>query len=135
MTPILVWFNRDLRISNHPALAAAAISGVPVIGCYIWDGECEHLWSLGSAGQWWLYHSLSTLDQQIRKRGGSLILRRGPIVKSLQSIVVEANAQAVFWSKRNAVIGQDSDEVIKSNLKAQGVTARIFSDGLIFDPD
>ena len=135
MTPIVVWFNRDLRISAHPALTAAAKSGAPVIGCYIWDGECEHSWSLGSAGKWWLYHSLSILDQQIRKRGGSLILRRGRIVKSLQSIVVEANAQAVFWAKRNAVAGQDSDEVIQSNLKAQGVTARIVSDGLIFDPD
>ena len=35
--PVIVWFRDDLRLSDHPALAAAARIGVPVIGLYVLD--------------------------------------------------------------------------------------------------
>ena len=35
LNPIIVWFRRDLRLADNPALAAAAQSGKPVICLYV----------------------------------------------------------------------------------------------------
>ena len=35
--PVLLWFRRDLRLSDHPALSWAAASGRPVIAVFILD--------------------------------------------------------------------------------------------------
>ncbi|MFX8700488.1 deoxyribodipyrimidine photo-lyase, partial [Acinetobacter baumannii] len=35
--PIIVWFRDDLRLSDHPALHAAAKSGAPVICLHVLD--------------------------------------------------------------------------------------------------
>jgi deoxyribodipyrimidine photo-lyase len=41
--PIIVWFRDDLRLSDHPALHAAANTGVPVICLYVHDEESPAL--------------------------------------------------------------------------------------------
>ncbi|MXW55291.1 MAG: deoxyribodipyrimidine photo-lyase, partial [Gemmatimonadales bacterium] len=39
MTPVVVWFRRDLRLHDNPALAAAAKSGRPVVPLFVLDEE------------------------------------------------------------------------------------------------
>jgi len=56
--PILVWFRDDLRVSDHPALAAAATSGRPVVVLYVLDDDSPGLRPLGAASRWWLAGSL-----------------------------------------------------------------------------
>jgi deoxyribodipyrimidine photolyase len=36
---IIVWFRDDLRLSDHPALHAAAKAGAPVICLYVLEGR------------------------------------------------------------------------------------------------
>ena len=38
-SPALVWFRKDLRLSDNPALLAAAESGRKVICAYVFDDE------------------------------------------------------------------------------------------------
>jgi len=47
--PILVWFRRDLRLADHPALTAAAETGWPVIPVFIHDEIVE---THGAAPKW-----------------------------------------------------------------------------------
>ncbi|HCQ59849.1 MAG TPA: hypothetical protein DIU10_18405, partial [Sulfitobacter sp.] len=42
-SPIIMWFRRDLRLSDQPALAAACKSGRPVIPLFIHDDQSEAL--------------------------------------------------------------------------------------------
>ena len=35
--PVIMWFRRDLRLGDHPALTAACESGKPVIPLFIHD--------------------------------------------------------------------------------------------------
>jgi len=64
--PIIVWFRDDLRLSDHPALHEAAVSGAPVIGPYVLDEQSRALKPpaarpLGGAARWWLAQSLRAL--------------------------------------------------------------------------
>ena len=59
---IIVWFLQDLRLSDNPALSAAAPKNIVVIPVFIWSPEEEGSWTPGAASRWWLHQSLKRLD-------------------------------------------------------------------------
>ena len=70
MTSIM-WFRRDLRLRDHPALREAASAG-PVLGLFVID---PGLWrAAGPARRAWLAASLRSLDESM---GGRLCVRSG----------------------------------------------------------
>src|SRR5215813_3476311 len=97
--PIIVWYRDDLRLSDHPALHAAAKSGAPVIGLYVLDEASPGLRPLGGAARWWLAQSLRALEASLKAKGASLALRRGPAAKVVADVAREAGAHAVFWNE------------------------------------
>jgi deoxyribodipyrimidine photo-lyase len=85
MTTIL-WFKRDLRIEDHPALAHAVALGGPVLCLYVVEPE---LWRQpdDSARQYdFLQQSLSYLREALRRRGADLVLRVGDAVEVLEGL-------------------------------------------------
>mgnify|MGYP003335755971 CR=1 FL=1 len=66
--PVIVWFRRDLRLSDQAALAAAAREG-PVVPVYVLDDETPRHRAMGGASRWWLHHSLKRLDESLRAKG------------------------------------------------------------------
>ena len=77
MSVALVWFRRDLRLADNPALAAALKAHDEVLPVYIDAPDEEAPWQPGAASRWWLHHSLTSLDAGLRKRGAPLHVRRG----------------------------------------------------------
>ena len=94
----IVWFRRDLRLSDHPALTAAASRG-PVIPVFIWATEEEGRWQPGAASRWWLHHSLAALSRDLERLGHRLVIRRGPTLATLRTLLRETGASAVYWSR------------------------------------
>lgn len=72
-TKTIVWFRRDLRIEDNPALAAAAREG-RVFPVYIWCPKEEGQFYPGRVSRWWLKHSLAHLDQSLKYLGAELVL-------------------------------------------------------------
>ncbi|RAI31319.1 deoxyribodipyrimidine photo-lyase, partial [Rhodoplanes serenus] len=99
--PILVWFRDDLRVSDHPALAAAATSGRPVVALYVLDDDSPGLRPLGAASRWWLAGSLRALAAALAERGGDLVRRRGPALRVVEAVVAETGAAEVVWNRRH----------------------------------
>ena len=71
-----MWFRRDLRLADNPALDAALRSGRPVLPVFVWPSEGE--WAPGPAARWWLRRSLAALDADLRARGSRLVVLEGP---------------------------------------------------------
>ena len=57
----ICWFRQDLRVSDNPALVAAAKHN-NVLPIYILDNENPGDYAYGGASQWWLHHSLTALQ-------------------------------------------------------------------------
>ncbi|MET4895916.1 deoxyribodipyrimidine photo-lyase [Sphingomonadaceae bacterium jetA1] len=93
-SPHIVWFRQDLRLHDQPALLAAAQAGT-VIPIYILDDETPGDWRMGAAQRWWLHHSLASLAKDLAALGSRLILRRGPVVKTLRAVMAETGAEAI----------------------------------------
>ena len=65
----LLWFSRDLRLTDNPALAAAIARGGPIVPVFVLDDPDAGKWAPGGASRWWLHGSLSALDDSLRQRG------------------------------------------------------------------
>lgn len=130
-TPIIMWFRRDLRLSDHPALSAAAETGRPVIPVFILDDLVQ---GLGAAPKWRLGLGLEQFASGLNRIGSRLILRRGQALESLQQIISETGATEVCWSRAYDPSSIERDTHIKSALSKQGVLAKSFAGHLLFEP-
>jgi deoxyribodipyrimidine photo-lyase len=129
-----MWFRRDLRLSDNPALAAAInAAGSRVICVYIRETN-DSLREIGGASKWWLDKSLRSLTSQIEKLGGRLILRSGDAETQLADILTETGAAAVFWNRRYDLAGREIDAGIKSSLKAKSIKTESFNGSLLTEP-
>ena len=72
MTPALLWFRRDLRLSDLPPLQQAAADGAEVLACFVLDPRLEA--GAGPRRLQFLGDSLRALDDAL---GGRLLITRG----------------------------------------------------------
>ncbi len=84
MSTAIVWFRRDLRLTDLTQALAAADTVIPV---YIHSPDEEGAWAPGAASRWWLHHSLAALDTELRVRGSRLVLREGPALAALEALI------------------------------------------------
>ncbi len=127
---VILWFRSDLRLDNHPGVAAALASGRPVLPLYIWD---ENLGTrpLGAASRWWLKRSLQALDEDLRKRGSRLILASGHAGIALSHISREYDVKTVYCSDSFDPAMQEMDRDIRNHLDDQHIALKIVNSTLL----
>jgi deoxyribodipyrimidine photo-lyase len=134
MTTALVWFRRDLRITDNPALHNAAARHQTVIPVYVDAPDEESPWAPGAASRWWLHHSLTALDQQLRALGAPLILRRGASAHELLALAREAGASAIYWNRRYEPATIARDTAVKATLREHDIDAHSCNGALLIEP-
>ena len=132
--PVILWFRQDLRLSDNPALAAAAKSGRPVVPLYILDEETPGDWAPGGAARWWLHHSLEALGESLAARGAPLVLMRGRAEDILPRLAKRLGAGAVYWNRCYEPHAVARDTALKAALKSDGLEAESFNASLLFEP-
>ncbi|MGI9367650.1 MAG: cryptochrome/photolyase family protein [Ruegeria sp.] len=130
-SPIIFWFRRDLRLSDHSGLSAVAATGRPIIPVFILDEVAE---TLGSAPKWRLGIGLETFGSALEEIGSRLILRRGPALKVIRQVIDETGANSVHWSRSYDPGSINRDRQIKEALQHSGVEARSHQGHLLFEP-
>lgn len=134
MSPVIVWFRQDLRLTDNPALTHAATGGRPLLCLYILDDETPGRWRLGSASRWWLHESLAALGHELALLGGRLLLRRGPAEEVLRSVIADSAARAVAWNRCYEPYAVARDKVLKKQLANAGIEAKSFNAALLAEP-
>jgi deoxyribodipyrimidine photo-lyase len=127
--PVIIWFRQDLRISDHPALSAAAQAG-PVIALYILDDDTPGDWRWGGASRWWLHHSLAALGQTLR-----LVLRRGPADRVIGEVLRESNASALYFTRDYAPWAGGLEERVKAACDELGAGCHRYGGFLLHEPE
>ncbi len=109
MTSIM-WFRRDLRLRDHPALRAAHAEG-PVLGLFVRDPA---LWrGAGHARRAWLAASLRALDDSM---DGHLCIRMGRPESLVPALAEEVGASQVHVSRDYAPYGVRRDRAVVEAL-------------------
>jgi deoxyribodipyrimidine photo-lyase len=130
----LVWFRRDLRISDNPALAQALAEHECVIPVYLHSPGEDDPWTPGPAQQVWLHHSLLALDSSLRKRGSRLIIRHGKSLAQLRLLAAETGAVAVYWNRLYEPQLIDRDQQLLKALETDGLAVQTFNSALLHEP-
>jgi len=130
----IVWLRRDLRLADQPALHAAASRHARVLPVYIHAPEEEAPWSPGGASRWWLHHALTALGESLVRLGSPLVIRRGPSLETLRTLVKESGAGAVYWTRVYEPAAIARDKAVKEALRADGLIAESFNAALLFEP-
>ena len=113
----LYWFRRDLRLDDHPALAAAAAAG-DVVGVFVADDAL--LAAAGATRRAYLAATLAALDDEM---GGALCVRVGEPGEVLVRLALEVGASAVFATADYGPYGSARDQRVTAALAARGVAA------------
>ena len=112
-TRSIVWFRRDLRISDHPALVAALSESDEIVPVFIIDSKLIE--RTGSNGLAYLAQSLQHLDASLDKK---LQVIAGQPIDVLKKLQEKYNAQSVHISAEYEPISAAQDvEIEKSGIK------------------
>src|SRR6202050_3823066 len=126
----VVWFRQDLRLTDNPALRAAAACGT-IVPVYVWAPEEEGAFPPGAATKWWLHQSLAALQKSL---GGALVLRQGRTLDCLRAVVKETGATRVHWNRRYEPAAIERDITIETALRQDGVEVHTCNAALLWEP-
>jgi deoxyribodipyrimidine photo-lyase len=134
MSTALVWFRRDLRLTDHPALRAALAAADAVQPVFVWAPDEEGGWAPGGASRWWLHRSLAALEGALAARGARLLLRRGPSAAALLDVARAVGATSVHFQRavEPALAARDAEVV--AALAAHGIEAQRHDGALLAPP-
>jgi deoxyribodipyrimidine photo-lyase len=133
--PALLWFTRDLRLTDHAALHAAISSGRKLVACYVLDDAAGGAWAMGGASRWWLHHSLKALAASLQRAGVTLILRRGDSFTEILRLAREVNAAELHVGQPNEPTARAAVDALQTTLASHGCILHRHWTTLLVDPD
>jgi len=131
MDTVLVWFRRDLRLEDNPALHTALEAGCKPVPVYVHDRATSRQ---GAAGDWWLHHSLAAHDAQLQAAGSRLVIARGDTATALVQLATACGASRVFFNRRHEPHARQHEEAVAARLQQQGITVHGYNSQLLFEP-
>ena len=117
----LVWFRRDLRVRDHPALRAALDAHEQVVCVFCIDDRLLRGRHASGPRTQFLLESLADLDGSLRERGGALVIRRGPPERELPHLAREADAGAVYFTRDVSPYARERGDRVDPALRQHGI--------------
>ncbi|MDT8385142.1 MAG: deoxyribodipyrimidine photo-lyase [Gammaproteobacteria bacterium] len=133
MQTTILWFRRDLRLHDNPALNRACDNGGSILPIYIHAPQEERPWAPGAASRWWLHHSLLALDTQLRAYGLRLHYFAGASESVLAEIIQQTGAGALVFNRLYEPHLQQRDRALEDRL-GHNIKLTAFDAGLLATP-
>ena len=117
-TTAVMWFRRDLRLADNPALLDACDSA-GVLPLFVLDPA---LWGpAGISRRWYLSRSLRALDASLRERQGGLSVVHGDPVRQVLLAARQVGAGRVHVAADYGPYGHRRDVAVKQALADAGI--------------
>ena len=110
----VMWFRRDLRLTDLPALHAATQDGAKVVPLFVVDPAFANA---GAPRQAFMAACLRALDDTM---DGALVYRHGTPARVVPELVAEIGADAVYVSRDYGPYGRTRDAAVAEALRTIG---------------
>lgn len=130
----IVWFRRDLRVRDHPALHAAAAAADQLLPVFVVDPEIVEGPAASGPRAHFLAGCLHELDAGLREHGGRLVVRHGDPAAVLVALAQEVGASRVRWTSDASPHARRRDRRVTAALVAAGVDAAPAPGQYVADP-
>jgi deoxyribodipyrimidine photo-lyase len=128
MPPAVMWFRRDLRLADNPALVAAANGGRPVVPLFVVDPRFA---GAGAPRRAYMAATLAALDDSM---GRALVYRHGDPVNETVRIALETGADQVYATTDYGPYGARRDAAVARALAAVGVALQLVGSNYAVEP-
>lgn len=134
MSTTVVLFTRDLRVDDHPALAAAVAEAGAVVPLFVLDEAilASRYAAPNRVGH--LLEALADLRASLRGRGGDLVVRRGDVVAEVAAICAQAGASRVRLSADHSAYAGRRVRRLRETLFERGVEVAEHPGVTVVDP-
>lgn len=129
----LVWFRRDLRAFDHAALHHALRSSQQVHCVFVYDTDILAGLPRDDRRLRFIHASLASLDAELRRLGGYLIVRHGSARDELVALAQALEVDAVHACTDHEPLAIARDADVAARLAAQGRAFHAYKDQVIFE--
>ena len=130
----ILWFRRDLRLDDHPALAGAA-THARLLPLYVLDPALLAGRFASPNRTWYLLGSLADLRRALVDRGSDLLVRVGDPRVELPRLARQVRAGHVYVSRDHAPYGRARDAAVADALGHDGVAWHPRRGVLVHEPE
>jgi deoxyribodipyrimidine photo-lyase len=135
MATTVVWFRRDLRVHDHPALAHAAASGDRIAPVFVVD---ERLlggrWPAANR-LWFMRRAVDELGSTLAELGAPLAVVRGDPERAVCAYAEAVGAARVVASRDHSPYGRARDDRVAARLQAAGIAFDAGRGLLVHEPE
>lgn len=129
MTRAIMWFRRDLRLADNPALVAALADHTEVLPVFVVDP-----FLVGRSGRPRLAFMAAALTALDAEMGGALMIRIGDPVEVIPALAEEFDCAEVLVAKDFAPYGRRRDQEVAGRLSTSGRRLRGVGSPYAVDP-
>ena len=131
----LLWYRRDLRLHDHPALDAALAAADCVVPVFVLDPALlEGRWPAANR-VWFMLGALADLRDGLEARGASLAVLRGRPLDVLPGLASAVGARDVFATRDVSPYARARDRGVGTALGAVGAVLHLRGGGLVAEPE
>jgi deoxyribodipyrimidine photo-lyase len=128
----IVWFRRDLRSADHPALTAAVERARTVVPLFVLE---RGLFERAPARAWFLAGTLRLLAVDLAERGAQLRVVEGPARIAVAQLAEEVGADVVLASRDVTPFSHRRDRGVADALGASDRELRLLPGTLLVEPE
>jgi deoxyribodipyrimidine photo-lyase len=135
VTTSVVWFRRDLRVHDHPALISAHAEGDRIAPLFVVDERLQAGRFRSANRLWFMRGSVSALAAALEVRGVPLAVVRGDPSEVVPAFAVAVGARRVVASRDYTPYGRGRDDRVAARLGRHGIEWATFPGLLIREPE
>jgi deoxyribodipyrimidine photo-lyase len=133
----LIWFRRNLRLEDNEALWEGILNSEEYLLLYIFD---EKHWEENPLGMRrssdlklnFIWQSVLDLKQNIEKKGGQLLIRKGDTKAVIRSLLEEYIFDALYAPKESGTEEIEEEKMIENLFIKQGADVHFYAQTTLF---
>ena len=131
----LVWFRRDLRLHDNPALSAACKECQEIVPLFVFDEPLLRSHVFGPACVGFMLGCLEELRRSLADQGIRLAWRIGEPIETVIQMATDLGVDAVYWNREYEPAALARDRTVQQRLAQQGRRVRTFKDHVVFEAE
>ena len=130
----IVWFRRDLRLSDNAALYHALRAGIPVLPIFIFDQNIlDQLEDKKDKRVAFIHGAITEMQTQLVRMGSTMQVFYGKPMEIFGKLVEQYTIGAVFTNHDYEPYAMERDTAIASFLSEKSIGFNTFKDQVIFE--
>ncbi len=131
----IVWFRRDLRLHDHPALARALAGGDAVVPLFVFDERLLAGRWRSANRTWFMLGSVRELAHDLAERGAPLVVRVGDPRRIVPELADAVGATSVEVSRDLGPYGRARDRVVAASLAERRIGFHAHRGAVVHEPE